>query len=225
MEKKYLYGKLEHFALFLDGAEHLPMDRGLRFCDIIHYKTMENEKVRDNESERVFTLDKELFTFKVDGKIIDSKDMVGHPSITIEVPRCYCLCLSAKKNDPELFSRFNADVCIEVNVEGLVEFLEKVVAKRLPLRVIHRPVTYYPTVMTESPPIEDSLVFYKEAHFAVEAEYRVALMFPERISFVCDGEKVEVLKGEEPSFMQIGHKDKILWGELFTGYALRSDRI
>jgi hypothetical protein len=201
MSIKYMYGKMEHLGIFLDGGADVPENRGVRFCDIIHYKTMENEKVRDNESRRIFTLDRERFTIEIGGQVIDSKDMTDHPTVELSVPRCYCLCLSEKKDDSEMFERFNADVCIGVDTDVLIEFLETIVAKRIPIRVMHGNVTYYPTVMRENPPLEEALIFHKEDAFSVEAEYRIALMVPERVHFICDGEKVSVLEGDEPSFL------------------------
>ena len=218
MVKKYLYGKYEYLGLFLDGAENVPENRGIRFCDIIHYKTMENEQVRDDESRRLFTLDKELFTIEIDGKKINSEDLQEHPTAELTVPRCYCICLSDKKNDPVMFSRFNADVCVEVDTDTLIEFLE-MIAKRIPFRILHGEITYFPSVMTSNPPIEEALIFYKDADlYSVEAEYRIALILPERVHLICDGEKVEVLQGDEPSFLQLGHKDKTIWPLIFTDY-------
>jgi len=224
MGSKYLYGKYEHLGIFLDGGKDVPEDRGVRFCDIIHYKSMENEIVRDDESRRIFNLHKEHFTIEINGKTINSDELIDHPGVELPVPRCYCLCLSHKKDDLEMFSRFKADVCIEVDTDFLVEYLEKIVAKRLPIRVLHGDITYYPSVMTSSPPVEEALIFFKDAElYSVEAEYRIAFTLPESVYLIADGEKIEVLKGDEPSFMQIGHKDKVIWSNLFKGYSRLSD--
>lgn len=64
---------------------------------------MENEQVRDDESRRLFTLDKELFTIEINGQKIYSDDLQEHPTAELTVPRCFCLCLSYKKNDPAMF--------------------------------------------------------------------------------------------------------------------------
>lgn len=223
MERKYLYGKLKHLGIFLDGADNVPENRGIRFCDIIHYKTMENEKVRDDESRRVFTLDKELFTVEINGKTIDSKDLQDHPTAEIAVPRCYCLCLSHKKDDIEMFERFDADICIEVDTGALIEFLVKIVSARFRFRVLHGDIHYFPKVMTSSPPIEEALIFFKDAElYSVEAEYRIALVLPERVHLLSDGKKIEVLTGDEPSYLHIGHKEKSIWSLIFKGYTRRS---
>lgn len=224
MGSKYLYGKFQHLGIFLDGAENVPENRGVRFCDIIHYKTMENEKVRDDESRRVFTLDKELFTLEINGIIIDSKELQDHPTAEIDVPRCYCLCLSNKKDDLEMFERFDADICIEVDTDALIEFLVKVASTRFPFRVLHGDIHYFPKIMSSSPPIEEALIFFKDAElYSVEAEYRIALVLPDKVHLISDGKKVEVLKGEEPSYLQIGHKDKSIWSKVFKRYARLSD--
>jgi hypothetical protein len=151
--------------------------------------------------------------------------MSDHPTVELSVPRCYCLCLSEKQNDLEMYARFDADVCIAVQTDVLIEFLENHIAKRIPIRVAHRNVTYYPNVMKENPPLEEALIFYKEEAFSVEAEYRIALIIPERVYFICDGKTVSVLEGDEPSFIHIGHKDKAIWSEIFKTYTLRSDVI
>nr|WP_236165553.1 hypothetical protein [Pseudomonas fulva] len=222
--KKYLYGRLEHLGIFLDGGANVPEDRGIRFCDIIHYKTMENETVRDDESHRVFSLDKERFSFEVNGRVLDSQDMSDHPEVILAVPRCYCLCLSNKKDDAVMFERFKADVCIEVDVDFLVAFLVQVVAKRIPIRVLHGEIHYYPKVMATAPPIEETLIFYKDEElYSVEAEYRIALIVPETVYFIAGEDRIDVLKGEEPSYMQIGHKDRSFWSGVFTQYTRLSD--
>ena len=179
---------------------------------------MENDQVRDDESRRLFTLDKELFTIEIDGEKVNSEDLQEHPTAELTVPRCYCICLSAKKNDPVMFARFKADVCVEVDTDTLIEFLE-MIAKRIPFRILHGEITYFPSVMTLNPPIEEALIFYKDADlYSVEAEYRIALLLPERVHLICDGEKIEVLQGDEPSFLQLGHKDNSIWPLIFTGY-------
>lgn len=217
--KKYLYGKYEYLGHFLDGAENVPENRGIRFCDIIHYKTMENEQVRDDESRRVFTLDKELFTIEINGEKIKSEDLQEHPTAELTVPRCYCLCLSHKQNDPVMFARFGADICIEVDTDVLIEFLVTLVSKRFPFRVLHGDINYFPSVMTVNPPIEEALIFHKDANlYSVEAEYRIALVLPETVHLISDGKKIEVLKGDEPSYLQIGHKEKSIWPLIFTDY-------
>lgn len=100
-----------------------------------------------------------------------------------------------------------------------MEFLEKTVSLRFPFRVLHGDINYFPSLMRACPPIEEALIFYKDAElYSVEAEYRIALILPERVCLISDGQKVDVLKGEEPSFLQVGHKDKSLWPQIFTSY-------
>ncbi|AFK71655.1 hypothetical protein [Pseudomonas putida] len=226
MANKFLYGRLEHLGIFLDGGLAVPEDRGIRFCDIIHYKTMENETVRDDESRRVFNLDKEWFTIEINGKVIDSKSMSDNPGVTLAVPRCYCLCLSHKKDDADMFERFRADVCIEVDTDFLVRFLTEVLSKRFPFRVLHGDIFYYPKVMTSAPPVEEALIFYKDEElYSIEAEYRIALVLPEKVYLLAGEEKIEVLKGDEPSYMQIGHKERSFWSDVFKRYTKLSDLV
>jgi hypothetical protein len=220
MSVKYLYGRYEILGKFLNGAKDLPENAGIRFCDIIHYKTMENELVRDDESRRVFNLDKERFTIEVNGQEIRSEDLSDHTGLQLAVPRCYCLCLSSKKDDKVMFDRFKADVCIAVDTEILIEFLTDIVGKRFPLRVLYGDVTYYPKVMTSSPPMEEALIFFKDGEiYSVEAEFRIALLKPEKVYFIAGEERIDVLQGDEPSYIFIGHKDPSFWSLIFKSYS------
>jgi hypothetical protein len=224
MSIKYLYGRLEHLGKFLDGAKDVPENAGIRFCDIIHYKTMENEIVRDDESRRVFNLDKERFTIEVNGKIISSESLIDHPGVELPVPRCFCLCLSNKKDDPVMFDRFKADVCIAVDTENLISFLTDIVAKKIPFRVLHGDINYYPKVMTSAPPVEEALIFYKDEElYSVEAEYRIALLKPETVYLLAGSDRIDVLEGDEPSYMFIGHKDQSIWSHIFKSYTKLAD--
>lgn len=224
MSVKYLYGRFENLGKFLDGAKDLPENAGIRFCDIIHYKTMENEVVRDDESRRVFNLDKELFTIEINGQMIRSDQLSDHPALELPVPRCYCICLSSKKDDPVMFDRFKADVCVAVDTGVLISFLTDIVGKRVPLRVLHGEVTYYPKVMSTAPPIEEALIFFKDQDlYSIEAEFRIALIKPEKVYFLADEQRVDVLSGEEPSYMFIGHKDPSIWSHIFKSYTRNPD--
>jgi len=170
--KKYLYGKKRFLKDLISGKS------GLRFSDIIHYSIMENELMRDDERTKVFELSKESFKLYVNDRQINPMDMVGGPSLTMPVDRCYCVCLSSKSNDPVLFERFQADVCLEIDLENLLQFLSVAVEKFEGMAVVHRDVNYYPSIMSDAFPDLDSILFYKRDVYSVESEYRIAITVP-----------------------------------------------
>lgn len=83
-----------------------------------------------------------------------------------------------KKDDAELFKRFEADVCIEIDVQNLVELLKVAVSRFEGMSVVHRDVSYYPAVMAAPAPDITSALFYKRDIYEVENEYRIALTIP-----------------------------------------------
>lgn len=169
---KYLYGQRKYLQDLIEGKQ------GLRFSDIAHYSIMENEKMRDNELAKEFILDKEKVLFNVNGFALNPQDMTANPMMTLYPQRCFCVCFSGKKDDPELFERFKADVCIEIDIKNLVEFLEIAVSVFEGMAVVHSEVNYYPAVMADTAPDMLSALFYKRDIYAVENEYRIALTIP-----------------------------------------------
>ncbi|WP_455807743.1 hypothetical protein [Pseudomonas koreensis] len=171
---KYICGKKKYLKDFLKGRQ------GLRFSDIAYYSIMENKKMRDDELAKNFVYDKSSVVFTLNGVEIGPESMATNPLLTVMPDRCFCLCLSGKKDDPELFSRFKADICLEIDVEKLVEFLNLVLSasKFADMRVLHREVTYYPSIMSEPTPDIISALFYKRDKYMIEDEYRVAIIIP-----------------------------------------------
>lgn len=170
--KKYLYGKKKFLTELLTGK------KGLRYSDIIYYSVMENNLMRDNELLKSFEFDKNGFEFRIQNILIPPADMVGGIKIDMPVQRCFCLCLSDKKQDLSLYSRFNADICIEIDVENLIIFLEIAAGKFDGMKVVHGPVNYYPPIMLQSGPDLKSILFYKRDLYAIESEYRIAITIP-----------------------------------------------
>lgn len=178
--RKYLYGKKLYLKDWINGKQ------GIRLSDIAHYSVMENEQMRDNELAKDFIYDKEKISFVINGKLVDSLDMAANPVMTLFPERCFCVCLSGKKDDPILFERFEADVCIEVNVLNLVELLKVAVSHLEGVTIVHRDVNYYPPVMASPTPDLLSAVFYKRDIYAVEDEYRIAVTIPAHRKFFKD---------------------------------------
>ncbi|AZL74557.1 hypothetical protein [Pseudomonas oryziphila] len=170
--KLYLYGK----RIFL--SDLIESKKGIRFSDIAHYSIMENSLMRDNELEKKFVFDKDRVKIEVNGILISPLSMVGHPSVLMQPDRCFCVCFSTKKNDVELFERFEADVCVEIDLERLLEVLNPAVSRFAGMEVIHGPVVYYPELMADPLPDLRAALFYKRDAYKVESEYRVALTIP-----------------------------------------------
>lgn len=223
-ESLYLYGRSEFLGKFA-GLESLPnYPFGLRFCDILHYKVMENEKVRDDESVRTFFLHRDFFTITVNGITLNAASLADHPKVEVPVPRCFCLCLSTLADSDHMYDKFGADICLRVDVQHILEFLNNVlVAQHEQLQVLHGPIIYYAPVQTSPPPSSDGLIFWKSSNFADESEYRIAIKCPAKY-FIADGQEYEVFRADVPSYMQIGHKDPQLWPQVFPEFSLRSAR-
>lgn len=165
---KYLYGQREFLIPALYGQAEL------RFCHIDHYASLENELMRDEESKKTFTSPDGTISVTHKGKTTPVTNFK-----TIKTPpECYCLCMSNTKNSRELFERFNADICLEVDVDRLVELMTETVNSMRELdtcRVLSSDVIYF-NGQSEIPWNLDSAPFYKNKYFNIEDEYRIALI-------------------------------------------------
>jgi hypothetical protein len=189
---KYLYGKKKYLQDLIEGKQ------GIRLSDLAYYSIMENEKMRDDELAKNFVIDKDKVQFSVNGFTINSQDMTENPMMTLYPQRCFCVCFSGKKDDPELFERFEADVCIEIDVQNLVELLTVAVSRFEGIDVVHREVSYYPSIMASAGPDMMSVLFYKRDIYEVENEYRIALTIPaHRKNFKGpDGESIAIFSDD-----------------------------
>ena len=173
MNSKFLYGKKEFLEPIINGS------CSPRFSDISHYARLENEKMRDDEMYKNFHFDKNAITITVNNHVINSSELASNPIISLPVQHCYCLCLTANGNNPELFETFNADICIEINVKLLEGLLASFLSVKLEGSIIEgREVKYYNPM---SPPqITDpkELVFFKPDCFQHESEYRITIFYP-----------------------------------------------
>ncbi|WP_052635241.1 hypothetical protein [Pseudomonas sp. GM80] len=178
--KKYLYGKKLHLQGWIDGKQ------GLRLSDIAHYSNMENLEMRDNELAKEFFYDKEQVTFTVNGRKLNPQDMTANPVMTVYPNRCFCVCLSGKGNDADLFNRFKADTCIEVDVLRLVELLKAFTSHLEGVTILHQGVNYYPPLIVGAAPDFLEAIFFKRDIYSVENEYRIALTIPAHRKFFKD---------------------------------------
>jgi hypothetical protein len=169
---KYIYGKWEILKGLVEGTQ------SLRFCDIRHYVRLENEHMRDNEEHKIFLFEPHTILLNVAGHDLNPEDFAADVNFNIPARNCYCLCLSNKKNDPELFDIFKADVCIEFNVEYLMEFLNFVFVEKMGGEVVSKNITYYTKSAGLHSLTSQEAVFTKPQNYAHEDEYRVAIFLP-----------------------------------------------
>lgn len=170
---KYLYGKKKNFTSLLDGKV------SLRFTHISNYARLENENMKDNEVEKTTAFNPKKIRVKFDGFELDSNSILGF-SITRKTRSCFCLCLSNRKNSPELFEKFNADICVEVKVDEFVKFLTDYFEQDdYGVTVLARDITYYDdTIDFLSYSDWTDLTFVKPLSFRHEDEFRIAIFPP-----------------------------------------------
>lgn len=204
--KKYIYGKEVHLSNWINGYA------GIRLSDLDSYSVMENELMRDNELVKSFHLDKNYFTFTVNGHRINPEDVVGHIVIDIPLDRCFCVCLSGKCNDQELFERFKADVCVEIDIEQLVRLLEVATERLEGSTVVHGPVNYYSLPIVGGSPDFEKALFYKPDKYSVEDEYRIAITIPRHRTKVkgSNGEIIDLWSDDpkDKRYVFISHLDR-----------------
>lgn len=182
MTSKFLYGKKEFLSDIIHG------NKSPRFSDLTHYARLENNNMRDNEMSKTFIIDKDATSIRINGYILNPTSIVENPTLSILPQHCYCLCLSNKKNDPELFRRFKADICIEFDIEKLLKVLESSLLPKLSgLSIEARDIRYYDPKSPPETTDPKSIVFYKPNCFSPEAEFRIAIFYPtDKIGFTSD---------------------------------------
>lgn len=202
---KYLYGKKCYLNRVITG------EAGLRFSDLSHYARLENELMKDEEMSKTFLLDKNTKTLVINEKIIPAHALASDIAITFKTRHCYCLCLSNRKNEPELFKRFQADICIEIKVNALIEFLTDFFSKRFQGMLVEgREIIYYENDYIPHSTDPYDLVFYKPKRFILESEYRIALFYPEEKEGFksTEGKTVDFINPEESVHMIFQYPEK-----------------
>lgn len=169
---KFLYGKRCNLDPFIQFGGPL------WFRDIYSLKALENQLICDDESCKKFCIDsKHVTSLNLNGR--DFR-LVPKSQFTLTQPtrRCHVLCLSNDGNNAELFQRFNADICIKINVELMVDMI-KDGNEHFNVEVIGKNVDYFrdggfPETID---PID--LVFKKDYEkYRIENEYRIAIFWP-----------------------------------------------
>lgn len=176
---KYLYGKEKHLKNLYSG------DGVIRFTDIVKYGRLENSAMRDDETLKYFKLDPRSCAVSLNGKALDASSFTESHDIYVQTPRAFCLCLSHKRCDPVLFDRFEADICVEIDVNELVAALRRDFSVWPGAKIVANDVKYYPPMMNMADLDLGGVIFYKPDKFQIEAEYRVAIHLPESDYFNC----------------------------------------
>jgi len=221
MNRKYLYGKKEVLRALING------ESGPRFSDISHYASLENELMRDEETSKQFAIDRYTNRLEINGRVLNPDDMADNPVFSIYVRHCYCLCLSNRKNSEELFDRFRADICIEIDIDKMLEVLSAVFSDFLKgMEVQAKDITYYDPM--EPPPTQsgEELVFYKPKFFHPEAEFRIALFYPiNKTGFkTIDGVIVPFFNEDESTHISFSNPDPRLVTQFILGVSERSKK-
>lgn len=178
MITKFLYCKYDNLKKFIhDGA-------AIRFTDTHYYANLENERIRDNESKRDFNFTSNFMStnkivLQVDDFNINSEDIVNL-QFSFKTRRAHVLCLSNDGNSQELFNHFNADTCIEIDVDFLIRIIKDAFKNvNANVNIIGKDVYYYYKNNSKKNADPTELVFMKQYEkFHVENEYRVAIFYP-----------------------------------------------
>lgn len=170
MNIKFLYCKYENLKTFITSGGRL------RFTDIRCYSNLENIKIRDDESIRTIKFNNIGF-LKIGDHIINPKD-IKNASLGFPTRRAHVLCLSNLGYSTDLYERFNADVCIAIDVDLLIEIVKTGFGENNgSVEVIGKDVNYYKDGQ-EIPADRKELVFWKRWDpYHVESEYRIAIFY------------------------------------------------
>lgn len=200
---RYLYGKKEHL-LPIEQEKASP-----RFSDLTHYSTLENEEMKDEETLKVSYWEKEVANI-INGHPLSNDSLSRDPLISITPRHCFCLCLSSKKDSLELYKRFQADYCLAINVDILMEYLQKTFGNQFGQLVFkNSEITYYNKYENLISLSAEEAVFFKPEVFTPEAEHRVAIFYPtDKLGFnTPSGEIIPFRSDKESMHMQSFSKE------------------
>lgn len=182
---------------------------GIRISDLTHYSRMENENMRDDEMNKVFHLNKDVYSIEINGVKINPQHLSNDIKINITPRHCYCICLSNRCDDPELYREFKADICIAFDVDELQERIRTIENKFKGMLVVGRDVTYYKNGVHPNTLDPLELVFFKPELFSHEAEYRIALFYPlDKKGFKSSKGTIPFYKDGESMHMFLSHAKK-----------------
>ena len=187
---KYLYGKWDVLRGLVEG------NSSIRFCDIRHYSRLENNEMRDDEAFKKFEFSPDSIKLNFAGIDLAPEDITSNIKFNLPTRHCLCICFSNKKNDKELFDKFNADVCIEFNVNSLINFMKFIFEDSFGGEVIAKDVKYYTENAGLSCLPANEAVFTKHSKYQHEDEFRIAVFLPYNEKTIIDNgkEKFEAFK-------------------------------
>ena len=187
---KYLYGKWDVLRGLVEG------NSSIRFCDIRHYSRLENNEMRDDEAFKKFEFSPDSIKLNFAGIDLAPEDITSNIKFNLPTRHCLCICFSNKKNDKELFDKFNADVCIEFNVNSLINFMKFIFEDSFGGEVIAKDVKYYTDNAGLSCLPANEAVFTKHSKYQHEDEFRIAVFLPYNEKTIIDNgkEKFEAFK-------------------------------
>lgn len=170
---KYLYGRKEFLEPIKNG-QFSP-----RFSDLSHYQRLENELMRDKETKKEFYWKKSEANLTINGHSISNNSLASDPLVAITPRHCFCLCLSAKEDSPELYERFKANFCIAIDIPVLMDSLESTFEDQIgKLSFKNSDVTYFHKHEDLLKLNAEEAVFFKPDIFEPEAEHRIAIFYP-----------------------------------------------
>ncbi|QMI04917.1 hypothetical protein [Citrobacter sp. RHB25-C09] len=206
MKVKYLYGKYAHLSYLINGKS------GIRFSDLSHYSRLENEKMRDDEMNKLFIPRREDIFIEINGMRIPPNDLASDPTISVTPRHCFCLCMSSKCNDIELYQSFKADTCIAFDVDELERRLSIASEKFEGTFIISGDITYYDQkTLNGLGQTAEKLVFYKPDFFSHESEYRIAWFYPlNKSGFLSKGKTIPFRLKNESSHLTFFHLNKTI---------------
>jgi hypothetical protein len=206
MKIRYLYGKAIYLDEMIDGK------CGIRFSDLSHYSRLENEKMRDDEMKKIFILPKNEVVIEINGYKVNADDLASDTVLSTTPRHCYCLCLSSRGDDDELYRIFKADTCIAFDVDELERRLSVTSDKFKGSFITGKDIIYYSITSANGlGQSREELVFYKPDAFSHEAEYRIAWFYPlNKKGFSSGGITIPFIFKDESSHITFFHKEKTI---------------
>lgn len=196
----FIYGKNE-------GLGNVLKSGGLRFTDIHHYCELENKKVRDDERIKSMMVKKENISCIRVGEIqIPSSDLAGPIKLGLPPKRCFCLCMSRIGYNGALYSRFDANICLKVDLEMVLTALNDSINHNGDLVIQHKPICYTDDLIPTHSHKPEDLVFIKPRAFEIEQEYRLAIFFPydDKTVWKKGADTINLFGNKEP-YIELGY--------------------